>query len=213
LILNKALTNHYSGSVGYTFQVAKGRSSNPYAALSNSQLQGLPRETRLDYDQQHTLNLFLGYRVAPAEDYDLLGLNFNNWGASVTWNFGSGFPYTPYNRGRTLEDLYLLNSGDGPYTSEINLSFFKGFKVFDNLSLTLTFDVINLLNRRNVDLNAGGFNSLSGHVTSFGDYDPVSKVIHPWRGRDGTTSFDSRVPPFVFRAPRQLNLGLKINWD
>lgn len=213
IILNKALTHHYSGSIGYTFQIAKGRSSNPFAALNSPQLQGLPRETRLDYDQQHTLNLFFGYRVAPGEDYEIFGIPFDNWGASVTWNFGSGFPYTPYNQGRTLEDIYLLNTGNGPYTSEVNLSFFKGFKVIDKLNLVLTLDIINLFNRRNVDLNAGGFNTLTGRVIRYGDYAPDTRTIYPWNGRDGSQSFQARVPPFVFRSPRQISLGMKINWD
>lgn len=213
IILNKALSHHYSGSIGYTFQVAKGRSSNPFAALNSPQLQGLPRETRLDYDQQHTLNLFFGYRVAPGEDYDVFGIPFDNWGASVTWNFGSGFPYTPYNQGGRLEDVYLLNTGNGPYTSEINLSFFKGFRVVDKLNLVVTFDIINLLNRKNVDLNAGGFNTLTGRVIRFGDYAPDTRVIYSWAGVEGGQSFASRVPPFVFRSPRQLSLGMKITWD
>jgi len=213
IILNKALTHHYSGSIGYTFQIAKGRSSNPFAALNSPQLQGLPRETRLDYDQQHTLNLFFGYRVAPGEDYEIFGIPFDNWGASVTWNFGSGFPYTPYNQGRSLEDVYLLNTGNGPYTSEVNLSFFKGFKVIEKLNLVFTLDIINLLNRKNVDLNAGGFNTLTGRVIRFGDFAPDTRTIYPWSGAEGTASFKARVPPFVFRSPRQISLGMKITWD
>lgn len=213
IILNKALSDHYSGSIGYTFQIAKGRSSNPFAALNSPQLQGLPRETRLDYDQQHTLNLFVAYRVAPGEDYEVFGIPLDNWGASVTFNFGSGFPYTPYNRGRSLEDVYLLNTGNGPYTSELNLSMYKGFKVFDKLNLTVSLDVLNLLNRKNVDLNAGGFNSLTGRPILFGDYNPETGVIYPWGGFDGSQSMAARVPPYIFRAPRQIALGMKINWD
>jgi hypothetical protein len=181
--------------------------------LYSAQLQSLPRETRLDYDQQHTLNLFLAYRVGAREDFELFGLTFNNWGASVTWNFGSGFPYTPYNRGRTLDDLYLLNTGDGPFTSEVNFSFYKGFILLDKLNLTLTLDIANLLNRRNVDLNGGGFNSLTGRPTVFGDYDPYTRLMYSWAGVGGEESFDARVPPFIFRSPRQISLGLKINWD
>jgi outer membrane receptor protein involved in Fe transport len=62
--LNKTLSDHVSGSVAYSFQVAKGRSSSPYAGLSTG-IQ-LPRETRLDWDQNHTLNLFASYRVGSA---------------------------------------------------------------------------------------------------------------------------------------------------
>jgi len=213
VILNKSLTHHYTGSIGYTFQIAKGRSSNPYAAQLSPQLQSLPRETRTDYDQEHTLNLFMAYKIGPKEDFDIFGLSFNNWGASVTWNFGSGTPYTPFSRGRTLDDAYLYNTGDGPYTSELNISFYKGFKLFEQLNLTFTLDVVNLLNRRNVDLNGGGFNSLTGRPTVFGDYDPVTLLMYSWAAAENAQSFGARVPPFIFRAPRQISLGMKINWD
>lgn len=207
IILTKSATGHYSGSVGYTFQIAKGRSSDPKAAQATPQLFGLPRETRLDFDQQHTINLFLGYRVTPNEDYNVFGLPLNNWGVSVTWNFGSGFPYTPYNVSATLEDLYLKNAGNGPYTSAVNLSAYKGFQFLNSLNLVVTLDVINVLNRKNVQISSGGFNSLAGRPYMFGDYDPQSKQVYQWH------SFDSILPPFVFDAPRQISLGMKINWN
>jgi outer membrane receptor protein involved in Fe transport len=212
IILNKALSNRYLGSVSYTFQVAKGRSSDPFAVQASPQLFGLPREVRLDYDQTHAINLFLGYRVGPKEDFSIFGLNVNNWGASVTWNFGSGFPYTPYNPGRELDDLYLKNTGDGPHTSEVNIALDKGFTLLDRLNLVVTLAVQNLLNRRNVDLNAGGFNTFTGAVTAYGDYTPVDpKTIYNW-GPDGR-SFDAAVPPFAFGSPRQITLGFKMSWN
>jgi outer membrane receptor protein involved in Fe transport len=208
IILTKGGGGYYSGSVGYTFQLAKGRSSDPRASLGNAQLQGLPREVRLDFDQQHTLNLFVAYRVRATEEYDVLGLNINNWGASLTWNYGSGFPYTPFNFGRGLQDFYLKNTGDGPYTSEVNISLYKGFSFFDQLNVVFTLDVTNLLNRKNVDLNGGGFNSATGRVTSYGDYSPTDpRNIYAWN------SFSTRVPPFAFRAPRQVAFGMKVNWN
>jgi hypothetical protein len=130
----------------------------------------------------------------------------------VTWNFGSGFPYTPYNQGNTLSDRYLINTGDGPYTSEVNISFYKGFQFLSGLNVTFTLDVTNLLNRKNVDLNGGGFNSLTGRVTEYGDYDPHDPTnIYSWTA-DGA-SFARRVPPFAFRPPRQISLGMKVSWN
>ncbi len=213
IILTKQVTNNYSGSIGYTFQLAKGRSSDPFQAVLNPQFLGLPRETRVDWDQRHTLNLFLGYRVGANEDYTVFGFPLNNWGASVTWNYGSGFPYTPYNQGRELDDVYLTNTGDGPYTSEANLSLFKGFKIAGQLNIVLTCDVINLFNRRNVDLSGGGFNSLTGAPIVYGDYNPSNRVVYSWGGFAGEQGFDARVPPFIFRTPRQVSLGMKVTWD
>ncbi len=208
VILTKGGGGHYSGSIGYTFQLAKGRSSNPEAALATPALQGLPREVRLDFDQQHTVNMFVGYRVTANEEYNVFGLNINNWGASLTWNYGSGFPYTPFNFAKGLQDFYLKNTGDGPYTSEVNISLYKGFELLEKTNLVFTVDVTNLFNRRNVDLNGGGFNNYTGSVTRYGDFNPGgTKTLYGWR------SFASQVPPFVFRNPRQISFGLKLNWN
>ncbi len=212
LILNKALSHRYTGSVSYTFQVAKGRSSDPFAVQASPQLYGLPREVRLDWDQTHSVNVFMGYRVSPQEEFDVLGLNINNWGVSATWIYGSGFPYTPYNLGRDIDDLYLKNTGSGPHTSEVNLSVDKGFIFAESLNFVVTFAVQNLLNRRNVDLNAGGFNNVTGGVREYGDYNPIDpKDIYAW-GPDGRT-FDSSVPPYALGSPRQITLGVKLNWN
>jgi hypothetical protein len=218
IILTKQLTNRYSGSIGYTFQLAKGRSSNPFEVIANPSpsLAGLPREVRLDWDQQHTLNIFAAYRVGVDDDFRAFGLPLNNWGASVTFNFGSGFPYTPYlNKTATLSDAYLKNTGDGPYSSEVNLSLFKGFSLMNKLNVLFSLDVTNLFNRRNVDAlsTSEGFNTLTGRPIAYGDYNPSNGVLYTWGGKSGEESFAARVPPFVFRAPRQISLGMKINWD
>lgn len=216
IIVTKQARDHYQGSIGYTYQLAKGRSSDPYAVQASPQLYGLPREVRTDYDQQHTLNVFAAYRVGPTEDYDLFGLQFNNWGVSMTWSFGSGFPFTPTNIAlstRSFEEQYLKNSADGPYTSEVNISLYKGFIFLEKLNLALSLDVTNLFNRRNVDLNAAGFNAFTGKAIVYGDYDPINGPIYSWSGVEGGNSFDARVPPFIFRAPRHVVLGVRLSWD
>lgn len=210
VILTKGGGGHYSGSIGYTFQLSKGRSSNPQFTLDHPELASLPREVRLDWDQEHTINLFVGYHVASTEEYDVLGFNLNNWGASLTWNYGSGFPYTPFNFGKQIQDFYLYNTGDGPSSSTVNISLYKGFQVMDKMNLLFTLDVTNLLNRRNVRTpNGAGFNSYTGRVTAFGDYDPSNstRVLYPWY------SFNSLVPPYVFSDPRQVSFGMKLNWN
>jgi len=208
VIISKQERDHIQGSLGYTFQLAKGRTSDPLAAAASPELNGLPREVRLDFDQQHTLNLFVSYRVGPREEYTVFGLPFNYWGVSLTWTYGSGFPYTPYNRGRTLQDVYLKNTGNGPYTSDVGVSVHKGFRLMEKLSLVFTLDITNLLNRSNVDINGGGFNNATGAPYIFGDYDPNDpKDVYAWN------SFDARVSPYTFSPPRQILLGMKINWE
>jgi hypothetical protein len=165
----------------------------------------------MDWDQNITVALFVGYTVGPNDQYTVFGIPLNNWSVSAAWNYGSGFPYTPYYRQQTLSNLYLVNTGDGPYSSRVDLSLSKGFRIVSGLSLGVNLSVRNLLDWRNVNMIGGGFNTLTGRVTEYGDYAPSDLVIYPWVA--GGTAFDARVPPYVFDPPRHIILGLKLNWD
>jgi outer membrane receptor protein involved in Fe transport len=217
VIMEKGLSDHYSGSINYTFQLAKGRAADPNIVQVTPGIAGLPRETRLDYDQRHSINLFFGYRVKPGEEYELLGIPMDNFAASVTWRFGSGFPYTPFNTNQSLTDQYLRNTGDGPATSEVNVSLEKGIELFQTLNILLKLDVVNLLNRRNISLSSGGFNTLTGAPYVFGDDNPdprgAYRVIYSWGAVGNGESFDARRPAFVLGSPRQIVFGLKVTWN
>jgi outer membrane receptor protein involved in Fe transport len=205
---NQSFLGNFSLNLSYTYQIAKGRSSNPFATVFNPDF-SLPRETRLDWDQNHTANVFATYRVGPNEPGTLFGLPFiNNYGLSVTWTFGSGFPYTPFNGGRaTTRNLYLVNSETKPYTSTVNLSLYKGFKLMDKLNLMATLDITNLLNRRNVN----SVLSYTGEPAVYGDIDPTDpndNTASPWHQAE----FEL-LDPTAFAAPRQILLGVRLNWE
>ncbi len=205
--LNRTLAQHFSGNIDYTYQVAKGRSASPYASIYQPQFQ-LPRETRLPWDQEHTISMFLSYRVSPMEEFDVFGIPLNNWGISLTWSYGSGFPYTPYNSGRSLASALLVNSVTGPYSSMVNMTIYKGFLMFEHLNTMITLDITNLLNRRNPTTDGSVFNSYTGQTDKFGDYDPNTGIVYPWYTIDGNF-----LRPYRFGNPRQVLLGVKLNWD
>jgi outer membrane receptor protein involved in Fe transport len=209
ITFNQAFTGNLSTSVSYSYQLAKGRSSDPLASIFNPEFQ-LPRETRLNWDQNHTANVFASYRVGAKEPGKFFGLPFvNNYGISLTWNLGSGFPYTPYVPRTTARNVYLVNNETKPYTTTVNLSMYKGFFVMDHLNLLVTFDITNLLNRRNVNsiFNYTGapykFGDVGGDPTYGGDVN----MIYPW------LKAENRLTPTNFQGDRQLILGLKLNWD
>jgi len=200
---NQAFTGNFSASLSYSYQIAKGRSSNPLANLFQPQFE-LPRESRLDWDQNHTANVFVTYRVSPKERGTFFGLPFiNNYGLSLTWSYGSGFPYTPY-RGRVnARNVYLYNNESKPSTSTVNLSLYKGFFLMDKLNMLFTLDVTNLLNRRNVNTVV----SSTGTPAQYGDYDPSTGEIYPWYQND------ARLNPANFGDLRQIIFGVKLNWE
>jgi hypothetical protein len=201
---NQAFTGNFRTFLSYSYQLAKGRASNPLASLFNPQFQ-LPRETRLDWDQNHTANILATYSVGSREPGKFFGLPFvNNYSISVTWSFGSGFPYTPYTPRTTARNVYLVNNETKPYSSTINVTVQKGFLLMDRLNLSLTLDVINLLDRRNVN----SIFNYTGEPYKFGD---VSNgdiyTIFPWR------QTESRLDPTQFDSPRQIIFGVKLNWE
>jgi len=204
---NQSFSGNFSLNTSYSYQIAKGRSSNPFASVFNPDFQ-LPRETRLDWDQNHTANIFATYRVGPGEKGTFFGLPFvNNYGISLTWSYGSGFPFTPYINRQTQSNIYLVNSETKPYTSTINLSIYKGFRISQAINLLATLDITNLLNRRNVN-NVLNF---TGAPPQYGDIDPSSpsdNIVDPWYQAE----YDL-LDPTYFDAPRQILLGLKLNWN
>jgi hypothetical protein len=84
---------------------------------------------------------------------------------------------------------------------------YKGINILDNLNVIFSVDVVNLLNRKNVNLSGGGWNSYTGAVTKYGDYDPNERYVYLWN------EFGTRVPPYAFGPPRQVSLGMKVNWN
>ncbi len=217
VIVEKGVADHWSGNVNYSFQLAKGRTSNPFATQVNPLLAQLPREVPTDYDVRHRINLILGFDVKPNEDFELLGIPLSNFGVTVLWAFASGSPYTPYNLGKTIQDAYLANTGSGPYTSQFDLSVRKGFSFLDGLNLLFSVDVTNLFNRKNIDMSfkSQGLNTVTGAPSVFGDGDPSNRnLINSWGGSVGSgSSFAGQVSPYLFGEPRQINFGLKLQWN
>jgi outer membrane receptor protein involved in Fe transport len=202
LTLNKSFTGGFSASTTYTYQIAKGRESNPLAYAFNPDIQ-LPRETRLDWDQQHTANLFVSYKVGP-KDQGLFGWSWaNNYGASLTWSLGSGFPYTAYRPRINERNVLLVNNETKPFTSRVNLSINKGFYVLNQFNVLVTLDVENLLNRKNVN----NINTFTGQPSKYGDYDPDVREVYEWY----RSAY--RVDPTNFDPGRQILFGMKVNWE
>ncbi len=207
ITFQQALAGNFSTAISYSYQIAKGRASNPLATVYTPEFE-LPREYRLPYDQNHTANVFATYKVGPNEEGQFFGFPFvNNYGISLTWNFGSGFPYNGYNTKFTTRNLYLINSETAPYSSTVNLSLYKGFKVMESMNLLATLDVLNLFNRRNISA-ASYINSFTTRPPQYGDYDPVSGITYPWYSAP-----HNLLNPIIFQAPRQIVLGLKLNWE
>lgn len=141
--VTQRMTKNFSGSLGYTFSVAKGLASSYYQGY-NYAYRGwtLPnRENFLDWDQTHKLDVSLDYRT---------NYKVHNFGANTTVSYGSGMPYSEPRMGTGQP---AVNTERMPWTLDWN---FKGdySLTYWGLTYTLYCEVINVLNRDNV-MNLG----------------------------------------------------------
>jgi len=108
-----------------------------------------------DYDQKHTINVFVGYRIRTSVNL------------SVKWMYGSGFPYPGFLR-RQGSTYYLSEARNqlrfAAYQRldwRINKSWTK-----DRYKLTLYGEVVNLANRANYRFSSfNSYNSKTGQVS------------------------------------------------
>jgi outer membrane receptor protein involved in Fe transport len=109
---NKRFSGGLAASLDYTFQLARGTASDPYAAQQAAARGDLPEVqlTALSWDQRHTINASLSY-AGPS------------YGGSLIAQYGSGMPYTP----RRSDDITSLitNSQLKPNTLNADLRLYK----------------------------------------------------------------------------------------
>ncbi|HET8670907.1 MAG TPA: TonB-dependent receptor [Candidatus Saccharimonadales bacterium] len=117
-----------------------------------------------DTDQRHTLNVFAGYRFT------------ETWNLSGGLRYGSGPPIPGFFR-RIGEDFFLStqrNQERVPDYNRVDIRLSKAF-LFDRWKLTLTGEVINLLNRNNV--RYAGFDDFGIDGRVFGRLDQLLPIL------------------------------------
>jgi outer membrane receptor protein involved in Fe transport len=138
MTIAKSFSDNYGGQVAYTYSFANGVASDALFGASAGGLTHLPtRELPLNWDQRHSLDISL--RIADP----------GSWGGSVTYSFGSGYPWTPSYRNVRRQDPELENSRRLPATHSLTLTAQKFFNVWGQ-DLTLFFDGRNLLDQDQV---------------------------------------------------------------
>lgn len=139
LSINKRFAEGIAATLDYTFQIARGTASDPYAAQQAAARGDLPEVqlTPLGWDQRHTVNATVSYSQP-------------TYGGSLIVQYGSGMPYTP----RRTEDITSLitNSALKPSSLTMDLRLYKNVPLgFANLNIFLrVFNLFDMLNEVNV---------------------------------------------------------------
>jgi outer membrane receptor protein involved in Fe transport len=154
-------------SVDYTFQVAKGNSSDPLSVLfdAKSNRESEKKLVHLDWDQTHTINLSLGFSTTKDLNVGIIG------------SFGTGLPYTPSRPDRKVE-LADKNSARRPFHHNFDFRSEKTLPV-GNLKLRFFVKIENLFDTRNenivwTDTGRAGYTLLTKYLGDLSE--PVNTI-------------------------------------
>lgn len=149
--LRKRRTRFWSGSVAYTYSVAKGKASDPNYLKLVQESGGDSRETRLGevymwWNRPHKLTLYYSLASEKGQRLRLLGQDLpDNWNMTLYTLLQSGRAYTPQNEAGF--DTGQEYSRNGPVEFTTNLKLRKGFRLL-GLNMEGTAEIFNLFDRR-----------------------------------------------------------------
>ncbi len=144
LSLEKRFNGLFGFSINYSYSVAKGRSSDQWGGSGS--FTSARRLNILEYDQSHTINTSTTLHTPQSSFFGFKIMGFkplSDWNFNFITKYGSGLPYTSY--GSTL-----INNMRMPATVNTDMRLLRKLN-WKRYSASLTFDVFNLFDRRNVD--------------------------------------------------------------
>lgn len=153
ITLKKRMSNFFSGSLTYTYSIAKGNESDPTEGYtdyrSGNALLRPKRVFYLDFDRRHVLSGLLNVVLPGGFGPSIAGMfPFENFHLNAVLQVASGLPYTP----NTLEEgdqlIVEKNSGRKGNTMQLDMRLERIFNVSDFrfsvfLKVTNLFDEIN----------------------------------------------------------------------
>ncbi|MBN2184364.1 MAG: carboxypeptidase-like regulatory domain-containing protein [Candidatus Krumholzibacteriota bacterium] len=202
LALSKRLTHYIGGDISYTLSYADGVASNANFGISAEGLTHLPtQEMPLNWDQRHTLNVTVRLQ------------DRNNWGATIVYSYGSGLPWTPFDRYARRQDPMDENSRRLESTHTINLQGRKKFNIYGQ-ELTLFFEGRNLLDEDILQLGGtspGVFPNMANATMDGGSYLTETGLYGGAYlqdlDEDGIDDFTPVNDPTIWASHRQWRIG------
>ncbi|QQS35392.1 MAG: TonB-dependent receptor [Ignavibacteriales bacterium] len=149
--LDKRFADYFSAKVDYTFQIAEGNASDPFAVYNNNQTDPPVEDAKavvpLNWDQRSTLNL--SFNVGEPGD----------WNAGFIFQYGSGWPYTE--DPKRSNGVRFENGGIKPSFLNLDLRAEKVFKVgaIDLNVFLLVYNVLDIKNENDVYASTGRANA------------------------------------------------------
>lgn len=141
----------WSGSVGYSYSIARGRYSTPaedYQYESGGFIISPTTDNYLDWDQRHTADAHLTLECPDGGGPDLGEIRvLGGSSLSLDWSWGSGFPFSPPAGDSEQPDI---NTERYPWTMQTDLGAAKRIRAL-GAEFRAGLTIYNLFDRRNVD--------------------------------------------------------------
>ncbi len=177
--------HNFSGVVSYTYQTARGKSSDKTQTFLDDYANRKQRteDFPLDWDQRHTAKANLNYRIPETK-----GAIMGDWGIDFAWNYGSGRPYTG-TATVVPPNLPPINDERFPSAWTMDLRFDKGFNVYKGYKVNAFAEFRNITDEANIQsaTDLERYELTGDPAGQFGD-------------------------PNVYSAPRRILLGMQLTF-
>jgi len=194
-------TNNISANVNYTLSFAQGTGSASNTTRVIAWIDETPPNfiSPLDFDQRHSINVSLDYRLGAGEGPTVGGMKlFENFGFNILATASSGQPYTgqlePFSRIESKAPIPDggINAARLPWKNRIDVRFDRKFSVGARTTLSAFVWIQNLLDTQNVQgvwratglPDDDGFLSTAGGQQFLGASEPVSETMYLHRTRN-----------------------------
>ncbi len=190
--LDKRLTDGFGANLDYTYQIAKGNTSDPNDDFNRAQASppiDINKElVPLNWDRRHSLNL----TVTAGDPHNLL--------ASFIVRLGSGLPYTPALQNQRTG---LENSDNMPMFFNADLYITKNLDLF-TLPLSLFVKIYNVFDTAN-ETNVFTDTGRAGYTLALVQAQQASQQV---RGNNTLEQYYTR--PDFYSSPRQVEFGMSL---
>ena len=212
-------TNNVAAKVNYTLSFAQGTGSSSTTTSTIVWINETPPNfiSPLDFDQRHTFNVSLDYRLGAGEGPTVGGTKLlENFGVNVLFTGRSGQPYTPqvepFSQIESKAPIPAggINSARMSWSNRIDLRVDRKFSVGERTTLSAFLWVQNLLdtaNQQGVWRATGlpdndGFLATPGGQQFIGSSVPVAETLYRHRNRNLGN----------FGIPRITRIGVRLDF-
>ncbi|MFH1842076.1 MAG: TonB-dependent receptor [bacterium] len=199
--LEKRYSNNFQFNITYTYAYADGVASEQEFGSNPEGLEYLPnQELPLDWDQRHTINILLSLEEP------------GSWAGSFSFTYGSGYPWTPFDRYARRQDPLVENSERLPATYSLDVQLDRQVNFYGQ-DLTIYAQGYNLINQDMVRTVAPGITpGMNNARAAYASYlTETGKFGGAYLQDANGDNFDEFIPindPRVFEQHRLFRIGV-----